>query len=1296
MTQPAAPAPALPAARVFISCPGDLRDQRRVVEDALAALNADPEFAGRVELVPYAYENVVPARVGMDAQDVVNSYMLRPDDCELFICMFWRRMGTPLAHFVDPTTNRPYQSGTEYEFLTAYAAQQRSQTPVVLLYRRDYPAPAPSADEDPRAAEERQLQLARVDSFFARFAPGGDLQGLVGKFTDDADLARVIQRDVASALRANLLPLLARRVEARGGAGPVSFGLPPLPAGFVARPEALRELRLALLGSRPAVGVVAATAVQGIGGLGKTVLARAAWEDPAVRAAFPDGILWATLGEHPEPADIARIQRDWVYHLGGDVIAVTSPESGRSELARLLADRAVLLVLDDVWRAKDAEPLEVAAPRVRVLITTRDAAQAEGMSLVQLELMREDEARALLRAAARGRVTDDATLDAIADRLGHLPLALQVVGALLARGIPWLAIEREMAEGRLPEIETAQQSIFAALATSVHYLPAADQARYRELVIFPRDEPLAEGAVLRLWGRTGGLSPFAAQQLLAELRDRSLIQPGDTLHDLQVDYLAAVVPPDERRRLHAALCDAYGDPATWPTALEEDDDYAWRRLAWHLSQARRERELETLLTDGTYLQRKLARLGTAAVVADLALCPAVEDIQRLSYAIRAGALVLAQDAGELANQIQGRVGAVAALHDLPPRRPPYFQLRTQSLKADPAFVRTLEGHTAAVEGCAFSPDGRLALSASDDATLRLWDVATGASLRTLAGHTAAVRGCAFSPDGRLALSASDDATLRLWDVATGASLRTLAGHTGGVEGCAFSPDGRLALSASADATLRLWDVATGASLRTLAGHTGGVWGCAFSPDGRLALSASGDRTLRLWDVATGASLRTLAGHTGWGVGLRVQPGWAPGPLRLRRRHAAALGRGDGGEPAHARGPHRLGVGLRVQPGWAAGPLRLRRPHAAALGRGEGASLRTLAGHTGGVWGCAFSPDGAWPSLPRGDRTLRLWDVATGASLRTLGGHTGGVWGCAFSPDGRLALSASGDRTLRLWDVARGRACARSRAIPARCGAARSARMGAWPSPPPTTPRCGSGTWRRGRACARSRATPARCRAARSARMGAWPSPPRATARCGSGTWRAGEPAHARGPHRRGAGLRVQPGWAPGPLRLRRPTLRLWDVATGASLRTLAGHTAAVLGCAFSPDGRLALSASADATLRLWDVATGASLRTLAGHTDWVRGCAFSPDGRLALSASADATLRLWDVASGQSQARWLDEAAAYCCAYGPDGHQVLAGDSLGGVPFPRAGVGGANPSAPFTYGRPRSALQPRRPGLRGI
>ena len=110
---------------------------------------------------------------------------------------------------------------------------------------------------------------------------------------------------------------------------------------------------------------------------------------------------------------------------------------------------------------------------------------------------------------------------------------------------------------------------------------------------------------------------------------------------------------------------------------------------------------------------------------------------------------------------------------------------------------------------AVTADGRRAVSASWDQTLKVWDLETGSELRTLAGHTAWVRGVAVTADGRRAVSASDDKTLKVWDLETGSELRTLAGHTAGVMGVAVTADGRRAVSASDDQTLKVWDLESG-------------------------------------------------------------------------------------------------------------------------------------------------------------------------------------------------------------------------------------------------------------------------------------------------------------------------------------------------------------------------------------------------------------------------------------------------------------------------------------------------------
>jgi hypothetical protein len=148
-------------------------------------------------------------------------------------------------------------------------------------------------------------------------------------------------------------------------------------------------------------------------------------------------------------------------------------------------------------------------------------------------------------------------------------------------------------------------------------------------------------------------------------------------------------------------------------------------------------------------------------------------------------------------------------------------------------LRTLAAHSDAVKGIALSADGRLAVSASGDGTLKVWDVGIGIELRMFMGHYKSVwDGAPFTPayglerltaegvndvalsaDGRVAVSASADHMLKVWDMATGRELRTFTGHSESVNYVALSADGRVAISASHENTLKVWDVTTGYELR---------------------------------------------------------------------------------------------------------------------------------------------------------------------------------------------------------------------------------------------------------------------------------------------------------------------------------------------------------------------------------------------------------------------------------------------------------------------------------------------------
>ena len=178
-------------------------------------------------------------------------------------------------------------------------------------------------------------------------------------------------------------------------------------------------------------------------------------------------------------------------------------------------------------------------------------------------------------------------------------------------------------------------------------------------------------------------------------------------------------------------------------------------------------------------------------------------------------------------------------------------------------LRTLTGHTKAVNSAAFSPDGTKIVTASEDYTARIWNAQTGECMKTLTGHTNEVNSAAFSPDGTKIVTASWDKTAKIWNAQTDECMSTLTEHTGLVHSATFSHDGTMIVTASGDHSAKIWNVATGQCMQTLTGHDNWVLSATFSPDDTQIATASDDKTAKIWNVATGQLLRTLTKHDDW-------------------------------------------------------------------------------------------------------------------------------------------------------------------------------------------------------------------------------------------------------------------------------------------------------------------------------------------------------------------------------------------------------------------------------------------------
>ena len=804
---------------------------------------------------------------------------------------------------------------------------------------------------------------------------------------------------------------------------------------YVDRPDVLERIRAEVLASCTVgiTGPPVRLGVQGAGGIGKTVCAIELVWSRSVRAAFPDGVYWLTLGQRP---DLLAMQCDLLEAITRERVPLESERQGRERLREALEGRSTLLVLDDLWQAEHARAFDVLGERSRLLITTRDASLLTALdaSRIALEPLSSAQSLALLREWT-GETSLPPEAASVARLCGHVPLALSVAGALIRDGSPWQDVASALEDGNVQFLDHQYASVFTSLRLSLDGLRESERARYLELGVFPEDVPAPLEVVERLWRHTAKLTDVDCRRILNMLENKSLLylddkdRPTLRLHDLQRDFVRQAA--DDLPALHAQLLDAYaqrlepGATRPWWT-LPTNEPYLWHHLPEHLVGAGLSAELLELLLDFRWIEAKLAATDLSSLLADYRRYPAEDaSLQAVRGALQLSSHVLSTEPHQLGGQLTGRLLGHAHLERL------LQQVRTLSIRpwmrpmhrclAAPggSLLRTLEGHTGWVRGVAILPDGRRAISAAYDKTLRVWDLETGETLRTLQGHTNGVLAVAALPDGRRAVSASYDETVRLWDLETGKLLLTLEGHTDWVRAVAVLPDGRRAISAADDATLRIWDLETGKTLQTLQGHTDEVRAVAILPDGSLAISAAEDETLRVWDLETGETLRTLQGHTD-GVsavaalpdGRHVISGAYDATLQLWDLETGKTLRTFQGHTDGVSAVAALPDGRRAVSAAYDETLRVWD-----LETGE--TLRTLQGHTDGVSAVAVLPDGRHAVSAADDKTLRVWDLETGEALRSPQGHTGSVLAVAVLPDGRRAISAAYDATLRVWDLETG-------------------------------------------------------------------------------------------------------------------------------------------------------------------------------------------------------------------------------------------------------------------------------------
>jgi hypothetical protein len=321
--------------------------------------------------------------------------------------------------------------------------------------------------------------------------------------------------------------------DAGGWRGPV-WAVPSLRGDEVARPGLMEDLVAAV--TRPGAGAVGmTTGLWGAGGFGKTTMARLLVHRDEVKEQFPDGVVWVTVGEDAAGSELAEKVTNVVGLLCGARPGLTDPFAAGAELGRVLGDRRVLLVVDDVWSAAQVEPFLIGGSGAVRLFTTRvRGVMPPSAESVQVDEMDRGEAAQLLTAGVGG--VSGGVVAGLLAATGRWPVLLALVnGAVRADLNAGRRAEESMREV-LHELRTTGPTVLdvtdaderhtavaRTIGVSLSRLTAEQRARYLELAVFGEDVAIPGPVLVRYWKATGGWSEFQTRRYCQRLAELALV-----------------------------------------------------------------------------------------------------------------------------------------------------------------------------------------------------------------------------------------------------------------------------------------------------------------------------------------------------------------------------------------------------------------------------------------------------------------------------------------------------------------------------------------------------------------------------------------------------------------------------------------------------------------------------------------------------------------------------------------------------------------------------------------------------
>ncbi|BBM88046.1 protein kinase domain-containing protein [Candidatus Uabimicrobium amorphum] len=451
----------------------------------------------------------------------------------------------------------------------------------------------------------------------------------------------------------------------------------------------------------------------------------------------------------------------------------------------------------------------------------------------------------------------------------------------------------------------------------------------------------------------------------------------------------------------------------------------------------------------------------------------------------------------------------------------------------------LREHTGKINKLLFHPQKSLLASAADDNRVCLWDAKQGKLLAVFAAHRAPVISLFFFANKPFLFSGGKDKKIALWNLQSKKLVKLYRKHRAWVTDLKGNFNKRICVSTSSDYNAIMWNDRFQEQKRF--SHSSDISAIDFH-DKRTMFATSAGSNVYIWDF-NGTRIFKFQGHRSWVKGVAFRP-QTEELASCSSDKSICIWNCNSGRKIKQFKQHDSDVngvfytkGGRYLISFSKSDLIIWDAQQKRL------LTKIISGHTDKINDICFSPDGKELASVSDDGLVKIWNINTKKVTAEFEGHNSGIESVHYSPKGKYLATASSDKTIRIWDVEKGKA-----------------------------------------------------------------------------TWMLfGNDGHKDVVHKvcyNGIGNAVATASRDG-------VIKIWNIATGKAYITI-DDMKNVQSLQYTKDDQMLIIALEN-NIQLWDIATGAPVEILTGHTDFVTDIAYSPDGKKLLSGSKDKTLRLWTI-----------------------------------------------------------------------